>query len=140
MTQDRGREKKEALLSSMLYKYAVNMWELNSGLSRSRFQRPLRESIDFLLRYVPIVGEADAKKLAANKFITLVSRTVNKDLDVKKEGGETSYRETFWFLFNDIADMLLLLRRRLHPDRLMRDIEALLDIAYELYKHAMEEK
>ena len=131
-------------LNRLLYRYAVSLKELRSDLSRYRVQRPLRRGIELLLQYALTIGEDDAKGIAIDKFLELVARSTEVDLESRKkvirdETGkerEVSYRTIFFNIFKDLADALLEIRKRIPSSKMRELIEVMLDSAYEKYKYA----
>ena len=136
-------EKKEPpLLNKLLYRYATSLKEFKSDLSKYKVQRPLRKAIDILLQYSPALGE-DAKGLAMDKFLELVSSTTGVNLErakkkVTDKSGkvkEVSYRAIFFDIFDNIANIITKLKSELPPSQLRKFVEIMLDSAYEKYKH-----
>ncbi len=131
-------------LSNLIYGYAANLSELNSNLSRYKVQKPLREGIDLLLQYAPVLGEKDSINIATDKFLELIARTTDADLNSKKrvktqEGQEITYSMVFRGIFKDLAELILRFRKELNPTQLKNLIEVMLDSAYHKYRYGIKD-
>jgi len=132
----------------VLWDYAVNLAELDSGLSRYAAQKPLRRAIELLLQYAEVLGEESAKNITTDIFLQQVALTAGVDLDkaVKKvkdnEGKEKeeSYRVLMYRTFRNLADAILTLRKELPPQHFRGLVEVLLDSAYEKYRWRVREE
>jgi len=139
--------KEQPLIGKALYQHAATLKELNSDLSKTAVQKPLRRAIELIVDLAPLIGFEEARNLAREKFVEILETALGADLVARKKKirgkdgkeVEVSYATILQSTLDDILEVIgSFIEKQVPSSKLSRFVETLLDAAYEKYKRVTD--